>query len=238
MTERPVPHDGADGIRETVSNFWAKAESISKVLSAIAIPIVIAVGGWWIQNSITKQSISKDYVTLAIGILEKSKSEIDQSLRDWAVDLLAEYAPSKFPAETISRLRAGSISLGARKASGRVAITPDGQSVAVGGRDGGIRIVDLRTGKTLKRLLGHTAAITALAFTPDGRQLFSGSLDHHAREWDVAQGSSGAIMPFPNAVLDLYVSPDGSRLIVGLEEETLLVLDQRTHQELERHKLP
>ena len=101
MTDRPVPHDGADGIRETVSNFWAKAESISKVLSAIAIPIVIAFGGWWIQNSITKQSISKDYVTLAIGILEKSKSEIDQSLRDWAVDLLAEYAPSKFPAETL-----------------------------------------------------------------------------------------------------------------------------------------
>ena len=84
MPEEPVPHDGAESdVKGAASIFWSRAESFSKVLSAIAIPIVIAVGGWWIQNSITKQSISKDYVALAIGVLEKPKTDVDQSLRDW-----------------------------------------------------------------------------------------------------------------------------------------------------------
>jgi WD40 repeat protein len=46
-------------------------ESISKIAAAIAIPIVIAVGGWWIQSSLSTQAVSKDYVTSTIDSSKK-----------------------------------------------------------------------------------------------------------------------------------------------------------------------
>jgi WD40 repeat protein len=242
MTEELAASPAGAEAKEPAS--WDNLEAVSKIISAIAIPVVIAIGGWWIQNSITKQSISKDYVALAISVLEKPKGDIDQSLRDWAVDLLDEYAPSKFPAETVSRLKAGSISLGAltaalsSKASGRVAISPVGRSVAIGGRDNAIQIVDLATGGVLAKLLGHEDEITGLAFGVDGHRLFSGSLDKTVREWDVAQHSQVGVMPFDSAVFNLAISPDGSRLIVGLEDNTFLTLDVQTHNLIEKLKLP
>lgn len=242
MTE--VPATSSSGEVAKKQTIWEKLEAASKIISAIAIPIVIAIGGWWIQNSITKQSISKDYVALAISVLEKPKGEIDQSLRDWAVDLLDEYAPNKFPAETVSRLKAGSISLGAltaalsSKASDRVAVSPDGHSVAIGGRDKAIRIFDMATARMLAQLRGHEDEITGLAFGPDGHRLFSGSFDKTVREWDLSKNSQAGIMPFNAAVFNLAISPDGRRLIVGLEDNTFLTLDVQTHALIEKMTLP
>jgi len=244
LMDEAVAGDRADKgatLDAKASSVWDKLESSSKIISAIAIPIVIAIGGWWIQNSITRQSISKDYVALAISVLEKPKAEIDQSLRDWAVDLLNEYAPSKFPADTISRLKSGSISLGAltavlaSKASSRIAIAPDAHSIAVGGRDMAISIFDLRTAQPLKTLLGHTDSITSLAFTPDGRRLFSGSLDKTVKEWDVAAGTLLRTAPFKDAVYDIAVSADGARLVVGLADDTFLTFDTRSGNLLISH---
>jgi hypothetical protein len=105
-----------DAGRETRTNItpkdiWDKLDVLSRIMSAIAIPAVIAIGGWYIQDFTTRQSISKDYVTLAISILEKPKSKEDSGLRDWAVDLLDHNAPIKLPAATVARLRSGSLIL-------------------------------------------------------------------------------------------------------------------------------
>jgi WD40 repeat protein len=108
------------------------------------------------------------------------------------------------------------------KTSSRIAISPDTREVAIGGRHATIQIVDLRTSQTVKRLLGHTDAVTSLAFSPDGHALFSGSFDKTAREWEPVTGKSVAMIPFPNAVLDLAVSRDGRQLVVGLEDDTYL----------------
>jgi hypothetical protein len=58
-------------------------ESVSKILAAVAIPFAIAVGSWWIQSSQNTQSVSKDYVNMALSLLQK-KPENDQEreLRD------------------------------------------------------------------------------------------------------------------------------------------------------------
>ena len=39
---------------------WDKVEILSRIISAIAIPAAIAIGGWYIQNSSSHESISKD----------------------------------------------------------------------------------------------------------------------------------------------------------------------------------
>ena len=41
---------------------------------------------------------------------------------------------------------------------------------------------------SLAALAGHTAAVTAVGFTPDGRRAITGSRDGTARVWDLATG--------------------------------------------------
>jgi WD40 repeat protein len=72
-----------------------------------------------------------------------------------------------------------------------VRISPDGRLIAVG--TGGfdrivpaeIRVYMAADGRYLATFVGHKAPITALAFSPDGKTLASGSQDGSLRLWDV-----------------------------------------------------
>jgi len=52
-----------------------------------------------------------------------------------------------------------------------------------GCNDSTIRIWDLKTGKCLDELQGHTNGVTSLCFA--NKELFSGSQDHYIICWDV-----------------------------------------------------
>jgi hypothetical protein len=72
------------------------------------------------------------------------------------------------------------------KRAGVVACSPDGRLVAAA--DGPtIRLLDARTGKECGGLTGHEADVQALAFTPDGKALVSGSADSTALVWDITR---------------------------------------------------
>ena len=70
-----------------------KLEQISRIISMLAIPVVLAVIGWFVQVSLTKSSVNQEYVKLAVSILSSPRSKDVDILRPWAVELLKLYTP-------------------------------------------------------------------------------------------------------------------------------------------------
>jgi WD40 repeat protein len=56
-----------------------------------------------------------------------------------------------------------------------VAFSRDGKLLASGANDHSIKLWDLKRGVLVDTLLGHSAAVLTLAFTPDSQMLASGS---------------------------------------------------------------
>ncbi len=77
-----------------------------------------------------------------------------------------------------------------------------------------IEVWNLQTGQRVRSLPGHHHWITALALSPDGRTLASGSLDGSIYLWDVNRGTLQASL-FARHVTTLAFSPDGSTLASG-----------------------
>jgi len=76
-----------------------------------------------------------------------------------------------------------------------------------------IVILDIDTRETVRRFTGgHSAAITDISFSHDGRWLISASLDATARVWDLPTGHCIDYISFPSAVTSLDFSPAGDLL--------------------------
>lgn len=69
-----------------------------------------------------------------------------------------------------------------------LAISPDGQTLAIGGSDNTIHLVDSKTGQTTQRVRQHADWVTALDFSGDGKRLASASRDRTARVYDAGTG--------------------------------------------------
>src|SRR5262245_20185467 len=67
------------------------------------------------------------------------------------------------------------------------AVSKDNKLKAVA-MDRTVTISEVLTRKELRKLTGHTAKVTAVAFSPDGKKLASGGHDHLIRIWEVATG--------------------------------------------------
>jgi RNA polymerase sigma factor (sigma-70 family) len=117
-----------------------------------------------------------------------------------------------------------------------LALSPDGPTLAVAGNDANVTLWDVTTGR-LRNLLRRTAPAyirpehryahewpaLALAFSPDGKTLASGSMDQTVKLWDVTKGEEKAGLPetlflekatFQESVIVYSVafSPDGKLL--------------------------
>ncbi len=67
-----------------------------------------------------------------------------------------------------------------------LAVSPDGRTAYVGGRDGTIHVCEVATGRTRHRLAGHRDRVTDLAVAADGQRLMSASLDATVLVWDLS----------------------------------------------------
>jgi WD40 repeat protein len=116
-----------------------------------------------------------------------------------------------------------------------LAISPDGTRVATGSsldpvsfgrlyQIETIRLWDAATGTLIRTFGGPTVPVQALAFSPDGGRLLSGSDDNLVRLWDAASGK--LIRTFDGhsgAVTTVAFSADGTRVVSGSADGTLRI---------------
>ncbi len=117
--------------------------------------------------------------------------------------------------------------------NGRLAASAGGGGLWKDGQrketDFSIRVWDVETARELRRCTGHTRPVTSLAFTPNGRQLLSGSQDTTLRLWDVADGRQVQLLSgHDGEVLSVAVSPDGKSALSGSADRTLGLWDLET----------
>jgi WD40 repeat protein/tetratricopeptide (TPR) repeat protein len=127
------------------------------------------------------------------------------------------------------------------------AFSPDGQTIVTGGGDFAIRTIDdeggdplpnmgearlweARTGKPIRELASQRSLVLAVAFSPDGRTVVTGSYDRMARLYDAASGEPlGQPIAHPTWISALAFCPDGRTLLLsGLSSSRLW--DVQTHQ--------
>jgi ferric-dicitrate binding protein FerR (iron transport regulator) len=121
-----------------------------------------------------------------------------------------------------------------------LAVSPDGTTVAVGYRDGKVRLWDLQTGRLVQVLAGHTGEVKALAFQPGGPLLASGARDGTVRLWSPTTGAEVRCLRGPaREVRCLAFAPDGQTLASGHAGIALLwdVASGQKRSTLKAHKL-
>lgn len=91
------------------SSGWAAVERISKILSAVAIPVVLAITGFAVNARLQNQTAQRDYVTLAVSILQEPDSKkAPPEMKQWAATLLDQNSPTKLPPQLLAKLQSGS----------------------------------------------------------------------------------------------------------------------------------
>jgi len=78
--------------------------------------------------------------------------------------------------------------------------------------------------------LGHSGGVVAIAFSPDGRQILSGSWDRTVKLWDAATGRE--IRTYSGYSGGVAFSPNGKQIISGSNDGTVRLWDMSTGKEI------
>ncbi|MFE6306156.1 WD40 repeat domain-containing serine/threonine protein kinase [Nocardiopsis sp. NPDC057823] len=109
-----------------------------------------------------------------------------------------------------------SIAIDTESATTSVSFSPDGSTIASGGRDDTIRLWDIETGENVSNFTGHESSVYSVAFSPDGTKIASGSMDDTIRLWDVETGQTIHVLTgHGDWVQSVAFSPDGATLVSG-----------------------
>ena len=90
-------------------------------------------------------------------------------------------------------------------------------------------IIENGWSSSLQTLEGHSDWVRIVAFSPDGKQLASGSSDSTVRLWETATGAlQQTLEGHSNAVTTVAFSPDGKQLASGSDDSTVRLWETAT----------
>jgi WD domain, G-beta repeat len=114
-----------------------------------------------------------------------------------------------------------------------VATAPDGRLAAVGLEKGAVAVIDIATGRELRRLNGLSGKVSAVIFSSDGKRIVSGDREGAIRVWDAASGKplltlTGHIGSIERIVL----ANKPNQILSGGEDGTVRLWDISTGEEI------
>lgn len=122
-----------------------------------------------------------------------------------------------------------------------VALSPNGERIASGATSTGmgglgpgeVKLWDAATGRELRSFVGHKARVATVAFSHDGKRLFSGSHDGTIKLWDVESGEEIRTFAGHKFIVGrIALSPDGRKLVSSSRDKSARVWDVETGEEL------
>jgi WD40 repeat protein/serine/threonine protein kinase len=136
--------------------------------------------------------------------------------------------PADAPPEVLAVLGdRGRFPLPPRKSTHWMDQTSDGRLLAVPWWNT-ILLFDTHTGALLKTLTGHTREAYRPAFSPDGKRLAAGSIDHILRVWDVASGQQELMLTEHKApIWCVAFDSEGNRLVSADQGGAVMVRDEK-----------
>lgn len=97
-----------------------------------------------------------------------------------------------------------------------VKFSPDGKLIAVGDRDGLIRLWETSHWQEVASYSGHSVGVINLAFAPDGTKLASIGMDNTLIQWEIDSGEMTQPIPMPvSSVTSIVYSQDSKMIITG-----------------------
>jgi hypothetical protein len=84
------PASFQDGAEEM--NSWEKAKALSTIISALAVPVVLAVIGYYFNAALKEREVQGKFVELAVAILREQTQESTRPLRSWATRVIDRYS--------------------------------------------------------------------------------------------------------------------------------------------------
>lgn len=111
-----------------------------------------------------------------------------------------------------------------------ISFSPDGNLLATG-IDQQILLWRIDDQRQIATLVGHTAWVRCVAFSPNGKILASGSNDHTIRLWDVQTGQClKTLQGHSSGIQSIAFSSDGKILASGSNDHTIRLWDVQTRQ--------
>jgi WD40 repeat protein len=105
--------------------------------------------------------------------------------------------------------------------------SPDGATLATGGTDRKVTLLEAASG-AVRKVLETDGRPTCIAFTPDSKSLFVATDNRIIQRFDVASGTAEKIDLGALPAHDLHVSSDGGLLVIGGPGRGPVTLDLAT----------
>jgi len=109
----------------------------------------------------------------------------------------------------------------------------EGRRLAVIERSNAPVLRDVTTGEKLHTLDGQPQAASPLAFSPDGKSVFTASVDKTGILWDAETGQVLRTFALPGRPNSVAFSPNGKRLLTREQESTITLWDVATGNRLQ-----
>jgi WD40 repeat protein len=118
------------------------------------------------------------------------------------------------------------------------AFSPDRRLVLLASADRSVRLLEVASGRELRRFVGHAASVWSVAWSADGKRALSGSLDGTVRLWDVATGQElRRIEAHDGLVSAVAFLADGKRAVSAGFDHNVAIWDLESGGEVGRIKL-